>query len=77
MGFFAKLHVHHLSRGWGTSLWISEYRYLQASIAAFPPPEAFVEMMQEAGLHDIKATKLTLVPLTSMSELRNAVGFTR
>ena len=31
--------------------------------------------MQEAGLHDIKATKLTLVPLTSMSELRNAVGF--
>ena len=60
MGFFAKLHVHHFVPWLGALLsGSSEYRYLQASIAAFPPPEAFVEMMQEAGLHDIRATKLT------------------
>ena len=28
----------------------SEYRYLEKSIAAFPRPEAFQELMREAGL---------------------------
>lgn len=36
-----------------------EYRYLQTSIAAFPPPEEFAAMMTEAGL-----AVLEVVPLT-------------
>lgn len=36
-----------------------EYRYLQSSIAAFPPPAGFAAMMKEAGL-DV----LDVVPLT-------------
>jgi demethylmenaquinone methyltransferase/2-methoxy-6-polyprenyl-1,4-benzoquinol methylase len=36
-----------------------EYRYLQTSIAAFPPPAAFATMMEDAGL-DV----LDVVPLT-------------
>ena len=36
-----------------------EYRYLQASIAAFPPAEQFVELMKQAGLHVIEVTPLT------------------
>jgi demethylmenaquinone methyltransferase/2-methoxy-6-polyprenyl-1,4-benzoquinol methylase len=50
LGAAARFHVHHvvprvgalLSRG-------DDYRYLQASIAAFPPAEAFAEMMREVG----------------------------
>lgn len=47
----AKLHVHHVVPRLGA--WLSgakEYRYLQRSIAAFPAPEAFATMMEEAGL---------------------------
>ena len=36
-----------------------EYRYLQSSIAAFPPAAAFADMMREAGLR-----VLDVVPLT-------------
>lgn len=36
-----------------------EYRYLQTSIAAFPPPDEFAAMMTEAGL-----AVLEVVPLT-------------
>jgi demethylmenaquinone methyltransferase/2-methoxy-6-polyprenyl-1,4-benzoquinol methylase len=36
-----------------------EYRYLQTSIAAFPPAEEFVELMKQAGLHVIEVTPLT------------------
>ncbi len=36
-----------------------EYRYLQSSIAAFPPAAAFATMMEEAGL-----TMVEVVPLT-------------
>ncbi len=42
--------------------WLSgdrEYRYLQESIAAFPPPESFVAMMGEAGLVDVRVRPLT------------------
>lgn len=47
----AKLHVHHIVPRLGA--WLSgaqEYRYLQTSIAAFPPPEEFAGMMESAGL---------------------------
>ncbi len=42
--------------------WLSgdrEYRYLQESIAAFPPPEEFIEMLHEAGFVDAKVRRLT------------------
>ena len=60
MGFFAKLHVHHFVPWLGALLsGSSEYRYLQASISAFPPPQAFEQMMREAGLKDISSKRLT------------------
>lgn len=52
---FARFHVHHVVPRLGA--WISgarEYRYLQESIAAFPAPEAFCEVMREAGLEDVR-----------------------
>lgn len=42
--------------------WLSgdrEYRYLQESIAAFPPPESFAAMMAEAGFQDVQVRPLT------------------
>lgn len=36
-----------------------EYRYLQESIAAFPPPGRFLDLMREAGLVESSATPLT------------------
>ena len=47
----AKLHVHHVVPRLGA--WLSgakEYRYLQQSIAAFPSPQEFAEMMAGSGL---------------------------
>ena len=51
---FAKLHVHHIVPRLGALLSGSnEYRYLQTSIEAFPPPERFCDMMRTAGLVDV------------------------
>lgn len=36
-----------------------EYRYLQTSIAAFPPRAEFAEMMRVAGFSEVEATPLT------------------
>ena len=36
-----------------------EYRYLQSSIAAFPPPAEFAEMMEAAGLAVLDVVSLT------------------
>ncbi len=52
---FARFHVRHVVPRLGA--WLSgdaEYRYLQTSVAAFPPPETFVELMGEAGLRDAR-----------------------
>jgi demethylmenaquinone methyltransferase/2-methoxy-6-polyprenyl-1,4-benzoquinol methylase len=38
----------------------SEYRYLQRSIAAFPPPEEFAEQMRAEGLEVLRVEALTL-----------------
>ncbi|MBW2732068.1 MAG: ubiquinone/menaquinone biosynthesis methyltransferase, partial [Deltaproteobacteria bacterium] len=41
--------------------WISgdsEYRYLAASIAAFPAPDAFSALMEQAGLHMLEARRM-------------------
>lgn len=35
------------------------YRYLPASVHAFPPPEAFCAMMREAGFGEVRRTTLT------------------
>ena len=37
-----------------------EYRYLQKSIAAFPPPREFSKLMEEAGLEQVEFERLTL-----------------
>ncbi|HAN31183.1 MAG TPA: bifunctional demethylmenaquinone methyltransferase/2-methoxy-6-polyprenyl-1,4-benzoquinol methylase UbiE [Myxococcales bacterium] len=51
MAPLARFHVHHIVPRLGA--WLSgdeEYRYLQQSVAAFPPAPQFAEMMQAAGL---------------------------
>jgi demethylmenaquinone methyltransferase/2-methoxy-6-polyprenyl-1,4-benzoquinol methylase len=60
LGFGARLHLHHLVPRLGA--WLSggeEYRYLQASIAAFPTPEEFAEQMRTAGLQVVAIEPLT------------------
>jgi demethylmenaquinone methyltransferase/2-methoxy-6-polyprenyl-1,4-benzoquinol methylase len=58
-GALARLHVHHIVPRLGALLSGSkEYRYLQTSIAAFPPAEAFCELMRSAGLVDVRAERL-------------------
>ena len=47
-------------RPWlGALLWIERVPLFASIYRGVSAPEAFVEMMQEAGLRDIKATKLT------------------
>ena len=58
MSAFARLHVHHVVPLLGAILsgqW--EYRYLQKSIAAFPPPDKFSLVMEEAGLEKVEAQR--------------------
>ncbi len=57
---FARFYIHHFVPRMGA--WLSgkrEYRYLQQSIAAFPPPAEFCAMMTAAGLTDVRAHSLT------------------
>ena len=57
---FARFHIHHLVPWLGSLLSGSkEYRYLQASIAAFPAPQAFAGLMAEAGLKNIEVHPMT------------------
>lgn len=56
----ARLHTHHIVPRLGA--WLSgarEYRYLQASVAAFPAPEAFADVMRSSGLDVLEVTPLT------------------
>lgn len=56
---FARLHVHHVVPWLGAILsGNKEYRYLQKSVAAFPPPEMFKGLMEEAGLTDVKVERM-------------------
>lgn len=60
MAALARLHVHHIVPRLGALLsGDSEYRYLQASIADFPPADAFCDIMRAAGLSDVVAHRLT------------------
>lgn len=62
-GFFAPLarfHIHHLVPWLGSILSGSkEYRYLQASIAAFPGPKDFALLMEDAGLKRVEIHPMT------------------
>lgn len=56
----ARFHVRKIIPRLGGMLSGSrEYRYLQESIAAFPPAEEFVALMGECGLHVVEAKPLT------------------
>ena len=56
---FARFHVHHVVPWMGAILsGNKEYRYLQKSVAAFPPPEVFKGLMEEAGLVDIQVERM-------------------
>ena len=60
MAPFTRFHIHHLVPWLGSLLSGSkEYRYLQASIAAFPAPAAFAALMEEAGLHQVEIHPMT------------------
>lgn len=60
LGALARLHVHTIVPWLGSLLsGAREYRYLQRSIAAFPPAGEFAEQMRAAGL-----TPLVVRPLT-------------
>lgn len=61
LGRIARFHVHTLVPRIGALLsGEREYRYLQDSIAAFPPAEEFADMMRGAGLEVIRVAPLTL-----------------
>ncbi len=60
LGPLARFHVHHVVPFLGGLISGSkEYRYLQTSIAAFPAPQAFAEVMRGAGLDVLEVTPLT------------------
>lgn len=56
----ARFHVHTVVPWLGALLsGAKQYRYLQSSIAAFPPAEEFAKLMQTAGLRVLEVTPLT------------------
>jgi demethylmenaquinone methyltransferase/2-methoxy-6-polyprenyl-1,4-benzoquinol methylase len=60
MGRMARLHCHHIVPRLGALIsGAREYRYLQRSIAAFPPSEEFAAIMEQAGLRMIEVVPLT------------------
>lgn len=60
LGRVARFHVHTLVPRIGALLsGEPEYRYLQRSIAAFPPAEEFAGRMREAGLDVLRVERLT------------------
>lgn len=60
LGPLTRFHVHTVVPVLGALLsGAREYRYLQRSIAAFPPREEFVRMLQDAGIELVAAQPLT------------------
>jgi demethylmenaquinone methyltransferase / 2-methoxy-6-polyprenyl-1,4-benzoquinol methylase len=60
LGPLARFHVHTVVPWLGSLLsGAKEYRYLQRSIAAFPPAAEFAKTMHEAGLDVLEVTPLT------------------
>lgn len=55
-----RLYVHRIVPRIGALLSkASAYDYLQCSIAGFPPPDEFCELMARAGIADVRARRLT------------------
>ncbi|HXK21018.1 MAG TPA: bifunctional demethylmenaquinone methyltransferase/2-methoxy-6-polyprenyl-1,4-benzoquinol methylase UbiE [Polyangiaceae bacterium] len=60
LGPLARFHVHSVVPAVGALLsGAKEYRYLQKSIAAFPPATQFEALMVEAGMRIVASTALT------------------
>jgi demethylmenaquinone methyltransferase / 2-methoxy-6-polyprenyl-1,4-benzoquinol methylase len=60
-GQIARFHIHTLVPRIGALLsGEREYRYLQRSIAAFPAPDRFAGLMEQAGLRMIQVRPLTM-----------------
>ncbi len=60
LGAAARLHCRVIVPRLGSLLGgTREYRYLQRSVAAFPPPEEFAEVMRGAGLDVVDIVPLT------------------
>lgn len=60
MGVLARTYVHEIvPRVGGLLSGAKEYRYLQRSIAAFPPADEFARMMEQAGLQVLETSALT------------------
>lgn len=60
LGPLARFHIRVLVPRIGALLsGAQEYRYLQTSIAAFPPPDVFTSVMRESGIAEPSATALT------------------
>lgn len=56
----ARLWVRHVVPALGGLLSSrSEYRYLRASMEAFPPPEEFLSLMASAGLEDVSSRPMS------------------
>lgn len=57
---FARFHVHTIVPWMGALLsGAREYRYLQRSIAAFPPPDQFAALMRRCGMRVLEVVPLT------------------
>lgn len=60
MGVLARTYVHEIvPRVGGLISGAKEYRYLQKSIAAFPPAAEFAQMMDDAGMEVLETSPLT------------------
>ncbi len=60
LGPLARFHIRTLVPRIGALLsGAREYRYLQESIAAFPPPDEFARLMEDAGLRVLEVRPLT------------------
>jgi demethylmenaquinone methyltransferase/2-methoxy-6-polyprenyl-1,4-benzoquinol methylase len=60
LGPLARFHVRTVVPWVGSVLsGAREYRYLQRSIAAFPPPSEFANLMEQAGLEVLESAALT------------------
>ncbi len=60
MGGLARFHVHTVVPWLGALLsGAKEYRYLQQSIAAFPPADEFAQLMETSGLEVLEMHSLT------------------
>lgn len=60
MGPLARFHVHTVVPWVGSLLsGAKEYRYLQRSIAQFPPASEFADLMRQSGLDIVQVEALT------------------